>query len=242
MKLSYNIVIPVLNEEKRIVACIPKIRGLLLGNGFSRFSITIADNGSTDQTEKISKDLAAQYGDVNYVKVGKKGVGLALKTAWDQSSSDVIGYMDVDLATDISHFMEVAAILEKGGIQVVNGSRNLHGSRVINRSVVRTVTSRGFNFLLRGILNTKITDGMCGFKFLRRDAYQKLREVGLFNDGWFFCTELLCVAERVGMHIQELPVSWYDDRDSRVRITQTAIYYLKEIFKLRSRRIHRDYK
>jgi hypothetical protein len=147
--------------------------------------------------------------------------------------------MDVDLATDLEHFKEVVSVFEKGGVDVVNGSRNLPASQISNRKLIREITSRGFNILLRYILNTHITDGMCGFKFTRREAYQNIAEYGIRNGGWFFCTEYLCLAERLGYAITEIPVRWQDDQDSRVRIVRLSVYYLREIVRLRFRKLRK---
>ena len=236
-KLSYDFTIPVLNEEKRLPVGLPQLYRCLSAMGLGNFTITIADNGSTDRTEEVARALMRDYPQTRYLKVGRRGVGLALKASWGQSKADVIGYLDVDLATDIKHLAEIVALFETGGARIVNGSRNLADSVVVNRSAVRNVTSHSFNFLLRRMLGVNFTDGMCGFKFLCRDLYDRLAQIGLTNDGWFFCTELLFVAEKAGVPIRELPVHWTDDRDSRVRLVRLSAAYMKEILKLRRRKI-----
>lgn len=238
-KLSYDIVIPVLNEEKRLRKGVETIASFLATNELNNCRIVIADNGSSDGTAKVAAELCIEYPNAEYVSVGQRGVGLALKAAWGRSLADVVGYMDVDLATDLEHFKEVVTIFEKGGADVVNGSRNLPSSRVSNRKMIREVTSRGFNILLRHILNTHITDGMCGFKFTRRDVYQNIAEYGIRNSGWFFSTEFLCMAERLGFAIVEIPVRWLDDQDSRARIVRLSVYYLREIVRLRFRKLRK---
>ncbi len=238
-KLSYDIVIPVLNEEKRLRKGVETISSFLAKNGFNNCRIVIADNGSSDNTAKVAAELCVEYPNTAYISVGQRGVGLALKAAWGQSIADVVGYMDVDLATGLEHFKEVIEIFERGGVDVVNGSRNLPNSHVSNRRLIREITSRGFNILLRFILNTHITDGMCGFKFTRRDVYQNIAEYGIRNGGWFFCTEYLCLAERLGFAIAEIPVRWHDDQDSRAHIIQLSAYYLREIVRLRFRKLRK---
>ena len=238
-KLSYDIVIPVLNEEKRLRRGVETISSFLAGNGFNNCRIVIADNGSSDGTAKVAAELCIEYPNIAYLSVGQRGVGLALKAAWGQSTADVIGYMDVDIATDLEHFKEVVVIFEKSGADIINGSRNLPGSHVSNRKMIREITSRCFNILLRRILNIHITDGMCGFKFTRRDVYQNIAEYGIENGGWFFCTEFLCLAEKLGFSIIEIPVLWHDDQNSRVRIVRLSAYYLREIVQLRFRKLRK---
>jgi len=235
-KMTYDITIPVLNEERRLRSGVEILHAYLVEQGLDkRCRIVIADNGSTDKTAEIGAELKRTYSNVDYISVGKRGVGLALKTAWGKSRADVVGYMDVDLATDYTHFREVVEAFEENGAVVVNGSRNLPGAQVRNRSLKRDISSWGFNIILRLILKVKISDGMCGFKFLKRDVYNEIGVAGVYNDGWFFCTEILCLAERLGFPVRELPVRWTDDGDSRVRIMRLSLYYLREIFRLKRR-------
>ncbi|MHB9308550.1 glycosyltransferase, partial [Fusobacterium polymorphum] len=125
---------------------------------------------------------------LRYVKLPEKGVGLALRTSWIESKADYVGYMDLDIATDLKALITVVDELEKG-TKIINGSRLLKESEVINRTLLREVTSRGFNFLLKLILKIKFTDGMCGFKFFDRKVAQELINTGIDTKGWFFSTE-----------------------------------------------------
>ncbi|HAM38246.1 MAG TPA: glycosyltransferase [Elusimicrobia bacterium] len=231
--LNLEITIPVLNEEKRLETGLSKTIEFLNKNNISDYRIVIADNGSTDKTETIAGLLEKKYPQVHFIKVGQKGVGLALKKSWNNSNADIIGYMDVDLATDLNHLIDMLNAMQNSEINVVNGSRILRHSNVKNRSALREVTSRGFNFILKIILNVNFTDGMCGFKFIKRDAYNRLMKAGLDNNDWFFCSEMLIKAEWLGLKIFEIPVRWNDDGDSRVDISKTIYKYIKEIIKLR---------
>ena len=74
---------------------------------------------------------------------------------------------------------------------------------------------------------------MCGFKFLKRESYEKILKSGLENNDWFFCAELLIKADWIGMKIYEIPVKWRDNKDSRVELGNTIMKYIKEIKRLR---------
>ena len=93
--------------------------------------------------------------------------------------------MDLDLATDLSHFLEVYQAIANEGYDIVYATRLHPKSQVIGRSLKREVASRVFNFLLKMYLNVRFSDGMCGFKFLKRAVYPELFERGAQNDGWF---------------------------------------------------------
>jgi len=100
-----EITIPVLNEQDTLIVQVEKIINFLTTelNEFSDIKIIIADNGSTDQTQKLAELLEAKYNQVNYLRLNERGVGRALKASWGVSTADIIGYMDLDLATDLKY-------------------------------------------------------------------------------------------------------------------------------------------
>jgi glycosyltransferase involved in cell wall biosynthesis len=237
--MTFDITIPVLNEEATLATNVGVLHQFLQQHfpQAGQWRIVIADNGSTDRTRAIAEDLSARLTEVDWVSVPRRGVGLALKTSWSQSSADIVGYMDLDLATDLPHFLEAYRALDEEGYEVVYGTRLHPRSQVINRPLKREIASRVFNLLLKLYLGVRFSDGMCGFKFLRRELYPTLREGGATNDGWFFSTELLTVAEWQNRKIYELPVKWTDDiSSSRVKIIPLALRYLKSMQALRAQR------
>lgn len=237
--MTFDITIPVLNEEATLVQNVSKLHHFLSDHypQNDRWRIVIADNGSTDNTRVLAQQLSEQLPGVAWLSVPRKGVGLALKTSWSQSAADIVGYMDLDLATDLRHFPEAIAAIEDRGYELVYGSRLHTRAKVIGRPLKREISSRVFNWLLKAYLRVDFSDGMCGFKWLRRDLYPALYEGGAQNDGWFFSTELLTVAEWQGRKIFELPVTWTDDTSSsRVKILPLAKRYLQAMVALQKKK------
>ena len=228
--MTFDVTIPVLNEAETLDRQI-RILHAFLSRHFPKkgqWSIVIADNGSTDDTRHISELLCNEFSELRLVRVPEKGVGLALKTSWTQSEADIVGYMDLDLATDLQHFIQAYHALATEGFDVVYGTRLHRKARVFGRTLKREITSRVFNLLLRGYLGTRFSDGMCGFKWLRRELVQPLLEGGAVSNGWFFSTELLAVAEWKGLKMCELPVKWTDDTTgSKVDIPRLAKQYIR---------------
>jgi glycosyltransferase involved in cell wall biosynthesis len=233
---TVDIVVPVLNEEDTleknidiIVDYIDKLAAL----GYEA-RVVIADNGSTDRTEAIGRSLTSRYGNVAYVRLQERGVGRALKLAWGQSTADIVGYMDLDLATDLRHLPEAFEAITQGA-DIVYGSRLSSKSVVIGRTAKRAVISRVFNGILKVYLGAKFSDGMCGFKFLRRSILAALRDNGADSDGWFFATEVLYVGQRLGFKLFELPVQWTDDPNSKVKVVKLTQEYMAAMRRLRER-------
>ncbi len=227
--MTFEVTIPVLNEAATLVRQVGVLRDFLAEHFPDReqWRIVIADNGSTDATRALAEDLSRQSPNVAWVSVPRRGVGLALKTSWGQSQADIVGYMDLDLATDLEHFLAAYRSIAVAEYDLVYATRLHPRAEVIGRSLKREVASRVFNFLLKTYLGVRFSDGMCGFKFLRREVLPELMAGGAQNDGWFFSTELLTVAEWQGRRLYELPVRWTDDiSSSRVQILPLARLYL----------------
>ena len=232
--LSFDITFPVYNERNQLRESVLKVIEFCNANKISEYVITIADNGSNDGTSEIAQQLEQAHQVVRYIKIEQKGVGIALKKVWQSSSCDILGTMDIDLSTDIRHFKEVYdCFQENNNVDLVVGSRLLSDSVVIGRTLVREITSRGFNKILSKLLKIRFTDGMCGFKFISKEVFDKLMLIGIQNDEWFFDTELLVKAEWNGFKILEIPVYWEDDRNSKVILIPLILRYLKEIGRLR---------
>src|SRR4051794_10136018 len=228
--LQVDIVVPVRNEERDLAPSVRRLAGYLSESFPFSARITIADNGSTDATWAIARQLARELPQVRAVRMELPGRGRALRAIWSQSDAEVLAYMDVDLSTDLNALLPLVAPLLSGHSDVAIGTRLARGSRVI-RGPKREIISRGYNLLLRTLMGARFSDAQCGFKAIRRDQAREL--LPLTQDtGWFFDTELLVLAERAGLRIHEVPVDWIDDLDSRVDIVATALADLRGMARL----------
>lgn len=234
---TIQLTFPVLNEEAQLAASVERTLDYCAARSISIAEFCIADNGSTDRTAEIGRALAARHPAVRYLNVGKRGFGLALKRAWGATDADFVGYMDVDLATDLKHLGEVHALIRgRAPYDLYMASRLLPGAKVRNRTLLRAVTSRAFNTLLRARLGVGFSDAMCGFKVLRRPLYGDLARRFAFTDDWFFVTQLAVRAEWAGARILDFPVEWTDDPNSKsgARLFNLSRLYLQGIGELKA--------
>jgi len=225
-----DVVIPVHNEEADLAGSIYRIHDHLSSDFPWEFRITIADNASTDGTPEIATRLAERLPGVRVVRLDQKGRGRALHAVWSASDAAVLAYMDVDLSTDLAALAPLVAPLVSGHSDISIGTRLGRGSRV-RRGAKREIISRCYNLILRSTLSTHFTDAQCGFKAIRADVAARLLP-HVEDSGWFFDTELLVLAERIGLRIHEVPVDWVDDPDTRVDILATAAADLRGIMRL----------
>ncbi len=230
-KPTLNIVIPVYNEEADLVKSVKTLRANLVEHlGDFDWFVTIADNASTDQTYPLAKQLTKRYSRVDALHLDKKGRGRAVRTAWQAKPADYYAYMDVDLSTDLKHFPSLVRSL-LSGYDIAIGTRNARGSRVYGRNPLRSVTSKGYIFLIKALFWIHFSDAQCGFKAVTHKVVTQLLPRVVDNE-WFFDTELLILAEKTGWRIYEESVMWVDNPGSTVRVLKTAQGDLLGLFRL----------
>jgi glycosyltransferase involved in cell wall biosynthesis len=228
--VEVSVVFPAYNEAGALEAAVEKVTKAL--NEFARsYEIIIAEDGSTDGTDKLAATLAEKYPFVKHIHREKRlGRGTALKNAFKQSSGEVLVYMDLDLATDLKHLKTLVGAVESEGYDFATGSRMLPESNV-ERSGTRHIASKTYNFVVRALLGSKVKDHQCGFKAFRREPLmQLLDEVDAGH--WFWDTEILVRAHLRGYKIKEIPVSWRGGRDTKVRLLKDSLSMFWQAFSL----------
>jgi putative flippase GtrA len=227
---AVEIVVPVYNEAADLGRSVERLHRYLSEQFPLSWSVTIADNASTDSTWEIACDLACRLRGVRAVHLERKGRGRALREVWSASTARVVAYMDVDLSTDLDALLPLVAPLVSGHSDVAIGTRLASGARVV-RGPKREMISRGYNMLLKATMRSGFSDAQCGFKAVRADVARDLLPM-VEDQEWFFDTELLLLAEHNGLRIHEVPVDWVDDADSRVDVVGTAAADLRGIWRM----------
>ncbi len=218
---TVDVVVPVYNEERALPGCLQVLRSYLHDQFPFEWTITVVDNASTDGVLRVATELAESDDRIRVLHLDRKGRGHALRTAWAYSDADVVVYMDVDLSTSLDALLPLVVPLVNGHSDIAIGSRLAPGARTV-RSPRREVISRCYNAMIRLSHGARFSDAQCGFKAARVDVVRPLL-AHVQDDGWFFDTELLLLAEHNGLRVQEVPVDWVEDADSRVRIVSTAV-------------------
>ncbi len=229
--LSVDVVIPVLNEAHVLEKSVGTVRAFLRDSLPCKWRVVIVDNGSTDGTDQVARKLVSQMSDVAFLQLSQRGRGRALRHSWIQSPADVVGYMDVDLSTELAAIPRAVRAVTEEGFDVAIGSRLMRTSQT-KRKFKREFISRAYNIFVKAVLWTRFSDAQCGFKFVTREVIERIVPK-IKDQGWFFDTELLVLAEKQGYRIKDLPVVWIEDDDSRVKIVQTAWDDIKGVFRLR---------
>ena len=230
-----NILFPVYNEELRLENGIKNTVNYFSSIAEDEYELTIVDNASSDRTQEIAERLCQDYNHVKYIRLDDKGVGIAFRAGVRANSAPIVGYMDVDLSTDVRHIGDVLRIFDNElDVEIVNGSRWNKKSETFGRKWYRNLTSHGLTLLLKISLGMRATDSICGFKFFRKSTVENLMSSIMDEeDGWFYIIELLLRAERNSINIYELPVRWQDDYRTTVDVGKLIKNYCIQIVRLR---------
>ena len=228
--VNVSVVFPAYNEVGSLKPAVEKtIQALQEYTG--SFEIIIAEDGSTDGTDRLACSLANKYSFVKHLhRKQRLGRGAALKNAFSLSSGRILVYMDVDLATNIRQLKTLIYSVEAEGFDFAIGSRMLSKSKV-NRSHTRQLASEFYNFLVRAMLRSKVKDHQCGFKAFKREALLPLLDEVLARH-WFWDTEILVRAAGKGYNIREIPVDWKGQRETKVRLFNDSFSMGTNVVKL----------
>jgi len=217
--MMISIVFPAYNEAERIEKAIKETEKFLKKINYD-YEIIVAEDGSTDGTDKIVQRLVNDKIRLFHSDV-RLGRGKALMNAFEKAKGEIVISMDVDLATNIKHLKDLIEAIENG-YDIAIGSRLIEGSKA-KRSFERLLYSKVYNFLVRALLKSKIKDHQCGFKAFKKDIVVKLGKEAKDNH-WFWDTEILVLAQRKGYKIKEIPVEWTEGKDTKVR--RTDVFYM----------------
>ncbi|MEV7003987.1 glycosyltransferase [Streptomyces sp. NPDC093982] len=227
---TVEIVVPVHNEERALPGCLRTLHSRLQDELPFSWRITVADNASTDRTFDVAQELSAELPGVGAVRLDRKGKGLALRTVWGMSDADIVAYMDVDLSTGLNGFLPLIAPLASEHSDLAIGSRLAPGAQT-RRGLQREFISRTYNSMIRFTHGTTFTDGQCGFKAARTEVIRPLLEATQ-DDGFFFDTELLILADYNGLRVHEVAVDWVEDLDSRVDLARTSLRNISGLWRM----------
>jgi glycosyltransferase involved in cell wall biosynthesis len=208
-KKEITIILPAYNEASRIEKSIQEVEREV--SDFSgSYEIIVAEDGSTDGTESIVANLAKSDFHLTLLHSSVRlGKGKAVKSAVLSANGDVIVFMDVDLATNLSHLPQIVKVAQTNGGMVI-GSRHLRTSRV-QRRISRTLFSLTYNLAVRLLFHDGIHDHQCGFKAMSRQAAEVLL-AETKSDGFFFDTEMILRCKKLDLPTAEVGVEWTETR------------------------------
>lgn len=234
---ALTVVVPAWNEEERIGVTLDCL--LRDGAALNIEAVIVVNDGSSDRTSEVVRAHAARHTGKPCVRLieheENRGKGAALRTGLGAAQSPLVGFIDADLSVGPESFATAADCIASRGADIVVGYRISSTGQPdgAGQPPVRYWLSRLFKRVQRGIIGLPIRDTQCPFKLFTRDAAARALP-HCTSDGWGFDVEVLLVASRAGLRIEEIPVAWSFVGGSTVRANpQTVWRTLRELIAIR---------
>jgi glycosyltransferase involved in cell wall biosynthesis len=225
-----SVIIPAYNEERRLPATLEKILAYLATRPFSH-DVWVVDNGSTDRTAEVVREYMGRYPSLRLEQITVRGKGVAVRTGMLRAKGAFRFLCDADLSMPVEEFDRFyPPALE--GADVAIGSREVPGARRFGEPSYRHLTGRVFSLAVKILVMRGFEDTQCGFKCFRASAAEDLFSRQRFN-GWSFDVEVLYLARRGGFRIREVPISWYYQSDSRIRLVGDSLRMFTDLLRIR---------
>ena len=227
--MDISLVIPAYNESGIIMDTIQTVSARL-AELTAEYEVLIVDDGSTDGMAELVRGC----GDPRVRLEGyasNRGKGCAVRTGMLAARGDIILCTDADLAYGVDIFAVLLERFRAGDAGLVIGSRRLGGEGYKNYPPLRIFMSKCFG-LLSHMISGLPYDTQCGIKAYRRQAARDIFS-SCTTDGFSFDFEVLMRADKLGLKVEQIPVSVINFRESKVNVVKDSIQMFRDVFYIR---------
>lgn len=230
MKIS--IIVPSYNESHIIEKTLINIVEYFNKQSFD-YQVIVVDDGSTDKTRECVRKFCSSHKNIEVLENNSnRGKGYAVRKGILHGEGDYLLFMDADLATPLSEFEKFRPkiFLKK---PIIVGSRKMNGANIIqHQPFLREAMGKVFTFLTNFILGCRLTDYTCGFKIFSKIAAKDLFSKQI-TERWAYDAEIMFLANKYGYPIEEIPVTWSNKPNTKVKLLKDAINSLFELILIR---------
>lgn len=229
--MDISLVIPAYNESGIIMDTIQTVSARL-AELTAEYEVLIVDDGSTDGMAELVRGC----GDPRVRLEGyasNRGKGCAVRTGMLAAQGDLILCTDADLAYGVDVFAGLLERLRTGEADLVIGSRRIGGEGYKNYPPLRILMSKCFG-LLSHMISGLPYDTQCGIKAYRRQAAWAIFS-RCTTDGFSFDFEVLMRADRLGLKVEQFPVSVINFRESKVNVVRDSARMFRDVFRIRKK-------
>ena len=219
MSPFFSIIIPAYNEEKRLPNTLEQVFRFLEDQSYTS-EVIVVENGSNDRTYETADEFTKQHNNLFVIHDEQRGKGGAVQRGVREARGEYVLFCDADLSMPVEEINKfLPPVLNDFDIAIA--SREAPGAVRYNEPYYRHLTGRVFNMLIRLMVLPNLQDTQCGFKCLRAEV---ARDIFRFQTltGWAFDVELLYIARHHGYRVIEIPIDWYFNADSKVRVLRDS--------------------
>ena len=219
MNSFFSIIIPAYNEEKRLPGTLEQVFRFLEKQSYTS-EVIVVENGSNDRTYETAEEFTKQHKNLRVLHHEQRGKGGAVQRGVREARGEYVFFCDADLSMPVE---EISKFLppELTDFDIAIASRESPGAVRYNEPYYRHLTGRVFNMLIHWMVLPSLQDTQCGFKCLRAEV---ARDIFPFQTltGWAFDVELLYIARHHSYRILEIPIDWYFNADSKIRVLRDS--------------------
>ncbi|PKB65014.1 MAG: hypothetical protein BZY80_01490 [SAR202 cluster bacterium Io17-Chloro-G2] len=225
-----SVVIPAFNEEARIQRTLERVVQFLTGGSYP-WEVVVADDGSTDATARLVRDVASSNGNVRLLSLEHRGKGWAVRHGMLNAVGEYRLLCDADLSVPID---QVERLLPPQVLDadIAVGSREQPDSQRFGEPAHRHLMGRIYNGLVRVLAVPGLKDTQCGFKCYRGEVVPQLFGAQRM-EGFAFDAEVMFLAWKSGLAIREVGVDWYYGPGSKVRAVTDSLAMTWDLLKIR---------
>ncbi len=238
--MTYSFVVPAYNESVRLRPTLDEILRYTQEMNWDT-EILVVNDGSTDDTAQIIRGYGKRHPQVLLLEnPGNRGKGQSVRNGMLHARGDICLFMDADLSCPMTEAQKLFDAIAQGA-DVAIGSRWLRAEMQTERQpLYRQVFGRIFNLVLRLFLGLHFADTQCGFKAFRRDAAQHIFPLQKI-ERWGFDPEILFLARRAGLRVDEIPVLWAHSEGTRLHPFRDGLRMFAEVLRIRWNALSGDY-
>jgi dolichyl-phosphate beta-glucosyltransferase len=229
---TYSIIIPAYNESARITTSLDKLLAHIAQERWTA-EVLVVNDGSRDNTAEIVRRYARQNPAVRLVEnPGNRGKGYSVRNGMLSATGDVLLFTDADLSAPIREASKLFAAIASGADMAIASRWLQRELQTEKQPLYRRIFGRMFNLLLRLILGLNYKDTQCGFKAFTRNAAMEIFPRQRI-ERWGFDPELLFLAEKFNLRVQEVPVEWAHDVRSKINPLVDGFKMFIEMLRIR---------
>ncbi len=221
-----SVVIPVYNEGRVICRNLKSVDDYLQTLMIS-YEIVIVNDGSKDNTLEQASGMAKER--IRLISYAQnRGKGFAVKRGMMEAGGRFRLFMDMDLSTDLAEIPKFLQHMREGLCDICVGNRHSVGVLRQKRPWYRALMGKSFALMSKAASGCPVDDFTCGFKiFTGRACVLVFAHQRIYN--WAFDTELLAIANRLGLRVGQLPVVWQHHAQSKVRIGPAVVTAMMDL-------------
>ena len=225
-----SLIIPAYNEERRLPESLDKVIRFLEDQPFDS-QVWVVDNASTDATPEIIAEYADRSHLIRKISEPQPGKGAAVRRGMLAARGQYRFMADADLSMPIEEITRfLPPRLEH--VDIAIASREAEGAVRYGEPAYRHWGGRLMNLFIRALALPGLHDTQCGFKCFTAQAADDLFRYQTL-DGWSFDIEILYIARLRGYRIEEIPIPWYFNAETKVNAVNDALKMLRDIASIR---------